>query len=95
MGEMAVFVVWKEMERRWGFLDQQSKEKYETAYQKNKARYGEEMKNYQPSQQFLLELKAKSMKWAAMMTETRVDEYFPIILSSWGRDSEENPNQAF
>ena len=37
------------------------------------------MKNYQPSQQFL-ELKAKmAAKMAAMMTETKVDEYFSII----------------
>ena len=83
----------------WGVLDQQSKERYKTAYQKEKARYGEEMQNYQPSQQ-VLELKAKSLKEeAAMMKESGVDEYFSIILSSWGKDSEENPhlegNQAF
>ena len=76
-------------------LDQQSKEEYVAAYQKDKTSYEEEMKNYQPSQQFL-ELKADSMKeQAAMMTETGVDEYFSIVLSSWGKDSEENPNQAF
>ena len=97
MGEMPVGAVWKEMDRRWGLLDQQSKERFETAYQKDKTRYEEEMKNYQPSQEFL-ELKAKSLKeQATMMSETGVDEYFSIVLSSWGKDNGENPNpnQAF
>jgi hypothetical protein len=76
-------------------LDQQSKERYETVYQKDKDRYRVEMKNYQPSQQFL-ELKAKRLKEQAdKMTVTGVDKYFPAIPSSWGKDSEENPNQAF
>ena len=30
---MAVVVVWKDIDRRWGLLDQQCKERYETAYQ--------------------------------------------------------------
>ena len=73
-------------------LDQQSKEKFEAAYQKDKARYEEEMKNYQPSQHFL-EMKAEWMeKQAAKLTETGMENYFTFLLSSWRKVSGENSN---
>jgi len=92
MGNMAVGDMGKEMGRRWGLLDQQSKEEYVAAYQKDKARYEEEMKNYQPSQEFL-QMKAKRMKKeAAKTTETGMEDYFSFLLSSWRKVSVENPN---
>ena len=90
MGKMAVGDVGKEMGRRWGLLDQHLKEEYVAAYQKDKARYEEEMKNYQPSQQFL-EMKAKRLeKEAAKAKDTGMENYFTFLLSSWKKVSEEN-----
>ena len=90
MGNMAVGEVGKEMGRRWGLLDQQSKEEFVAAYQKDKTRYEEEMKNYQPSQQFL-EMKAKRLeKEAAKAKDTGMENYFTFLLSSWKKVSEEN-----
>ena len=73
------------MGRRWGLLDSQAKLKYEAAFTSDKARYEEEMKNYQPSQQFL-EMKAKEIK-----IKTEVDNYFSFLLSSWRKLSVEQP----
>ena len=50
---VAIGEVGKEIGRIWGLMDQQEKMEYEDAYKQDKARCDEEMKSYQPSQQFL------------------------------------------
>ena len=98
MGIMPVGDVGKEMRRRWGLLDSQAKEKYETAFTRDKARYKKEMKSNQPSQQFL-EMKAKQAlvkKEDNMKTgRTENEKYFSFLLSSWRKCSGENPGIFF
>ena len=98
MGSTSVGDVGKEMGRRWGLLDSQAKEKYETAFTRDKARYKKEMKSNQPSQQFL-EMKAKQAlvkKEDDMKTgRTENEKYFSFLLSSWRKRSGENPGIFF
>ena len=97
MGIMLVGDVGKEMRRRWGLLDSQAKEKYETAFTRDKARYAEEMKSYQPSQQFL-EMKAKQAlvkKEDDMKTGgTENEKYFSFLLSSWMEEVQWGPRRC-
>ena len=53
LGNISVGEVGKELGRRWAVLDKDRKGRYETIHMEAKARYEEEMKSYQPSQQFL------------------------------------------
>ena len=55
LGNISVGKVGKELGRRWAVLDKDRKGRYETIHMEAKARYKEEMKSYQPSQQFLEE----------------------------------------
>ena len=76
MGSMvAIGEVGKEMGRRWGLMDQQEKLKYEDAYKKDKARYEEEMKTYQPSQQFL----DRKVRHDDMKAEIAMGKYFAYL----------------
>jgi len=95
MGNLGLGQVGKEMGRRWSVLDTQTKEKYEAAYMTDKARYEEEKKIYQPSQQFL-EMKAEQVKKQKehVGTETNMEKYFSYLLNSWRKVSEENPSLA-
>ena len=61
LGNISVGQVSKEIGRRWAELDKDKIEKYEVASAKGKARYLNDMKNYQPSKQFL-EKKAEQVK---------------------------------
>ena len=88
MGNMVVGEV-KEMGRRWGLMDQQAKEKYEAAYQRDKVRYEEEMRNYQPSQQFL-DMKAKH-DMLKKGTDGGLEKYFTFLSSEWRKIKEDNP----
>ena len=93
MGNIGVGEVGKEMGRRWGQLDEEGKEKYKAAFLKDKARYEEERKNYQPSEQFL-EMKAEQAKRQKKQAgvETVMEKYFSFLLASWRKVSEENPS---
>ena len=75
-------------------MNSQAKEKYEIAFTRDKARYKEEMMNYQPSQQFL-EMKAKQAQFKKeddMKTVgTENENYFSVLLSSCRKCSGENP----
>ena len=53
LGNISVGEVEKELGRRWAVLDKDRKGRYETIHMEAKPRYKEEMKSYQPSQQFL------------------------------------------
>ena len=88
MGSMvAIGEVGKEMGRRWGLMDQQEKLKYEDAYKKDKARYEEEMKTYQPSQQFL----DRKVRHDDMKAEIAMGTYFAYLQSNWRKIVSENP----
>ena len=95
MGNIGLGQVGKEMGRRWNLLDKQIKERFEAAYIKDKARYEEEMKIYQPSQQFLM-MKANQVKRFNELVgmETAMEKYFSYLLSSWRNVSEMNPTLA-
>ena len=68
LGNISVGEVGKEMGRRWAELDKDKKGKYETIQAKAKVKYEEEMKNYQPSKEFL-EMKAEQDKKKLTGTE--------------------------
>ena len=74
-------------------MDQEGKEKFKAVFLKDKARYEEEMKNYQPSEQFL-ERKAEQAKRQKEQTGkgTALEKYFSFLLTSWRKVSEENPS---
>ena len=76
---VAIGEVGKEMGRRWGLMDQEEKKKFEDAYKEDKARYDEEMKTYQPSQQFL----DKKVKHDDMKAEVAMGKYFAYLQSTW------------
>ena len=80
LGNISVGEVGKEMGRRWAGIDKDMKEKYETAHMEAKARYEQEMSNYQPSQQFL-EKKAEHAKKNFGSKEMR--EYFFFLQENW------------
>ena len=89
----AIGDVGKELGRRWGLIDQEGKKKYEEAFREDKARYEEEMKTYQPSNEFL-ERKAKHdmvLKGGNKESDTDMEKYFFFLQSNWRKISSENP----
>jgi len=97
MGNIAMGEVSKEIGKRWGVLAKNEKERYEAAYLEDKARYGEEMKSYQPSQQFLdMRARQESMNKMKGGDGDRTDgesmvNYFTFLMSNWSRISAETP----
>ena len=81
LGNISVGEVGKEMGRRWAELDKDKKGKYETIQAKAKAKYEEEMKNYQPSKEFL-EMKAEQDRKRLTGTE-HMAEYFSFLKDNW------------
>ena len=79
LGTRAGPEVTRELGRRWGLLSAEEKTAYEKTFREAKEKYNEEMKTYQPSEEFLqqkTELEAK----AVMVS---VKDYFAFLLSSW------------
>ena len=75
LGNISVGEVEKELGRRWAVLDKDRKGRYETIHMEAKARYEEEMKSYQPSQQFL-EKKAEQ-------ASVGIADYFNFLEKKW------------
>jgi hypothetical protein len=75
LGNISVGEVAKELGRRWAVSDKDRKGRYETIHMEAKARYEEEIKNYQPSQEFL---KKKSEQASEGMAE-----YFSFLKENW------------
>ena len=62
MAQLGNISVGKELGRRWAVLDKDRMGRYETIHMEAKDRYEEEMKNYQPSQQFMEKKASKPVK---------------------------------
>ena len=75
MAQLGNISVGKELGRRWAVLDKDRMGRYETIHMEAKARYEEEMKNYQPSQEFL-EKKAEQ-------ASEGMAEYFNFLKKNW------------
>ena len=83
LGNISVGQVSKEIGRRWAELDKDKIEKYEVASAKAKARYLNDMKNYQPSKQFL-EKKAEQVKnQQKKVVSWEMGEYFLFVQRKW------------
>lgn len=85
LGTRAGPEVSKELGRRWGLLAAEEKNVYETACKEAKEKYNEEMKTYQPSEEFLQQkakLEAKAAT-ASVKDGRSVEDYFAFLLSSW------------
>ena len=85
LGTRAGPEVTKELGRRWGLLGAEEKNVYETTCKEAMEKYNEEMKTYQPSEEFLqqkAELEAKAAT-ASVKDGRSVEDYFAFLLSSW------------
>ena len=89
-GNISVGEVAKEIGRRWAMLDKSKKEKYEAASAEAKARYLEDMKNYQPSQHFLEKKAEQAEKQYKKVVGGEMGRYFNFLEGNWMKVAEEN-----
>ena len=90
LGNISVGEVGKELGRRWGLLDKDSKGKYETAHMEDKARYEQEKENYQQSNEFL-EKKAGMVRKTQEVAESGdMVEYFSFLQENWRKVVEDH-----
>eukprot|EP00092_Neocalanus_flemingeri_P090543 GFUD01114700.1.p1 GENE.GFUD01114700.1~~GFUD01114700.1.p1 ORF type:complete len:293 (-),score=117.01 GFUD01114700.1:159-1037(-) len=90
LGNISVGEVGNEMGRRWARLDKAGKEKYEVAHREAKARYTEETKNYQPSQQFLEKKAEEDRKQKKKIESGEMEDYFSFVQENWRKVGEEH-----
>jgi len=89
LGTQAVAEVGKELGRRWGELDTESRAEYQITSNKDKERFAEAMKSYKPSEEFLqkkAEVEAKAataMVTGPGMDSGRFEAYFTFLFTSW------------
>jgi len=86
LGNISAGEIGKELGRRWSGLDAVARRKFEATYAEAKAKYGEEMKNYVPSSEFLEE-KAKKLQAGL---ESEAGKYFSFLEGNWRQIANEN-----
>ena len=100
LGNLSVAEVGKELGRRWTELNVESKAVYELASKQAKQRFDEEMKSYQPSEEFIkkkAEIEARSASVAAessAVSVRTVEAYFAFLFSNWRQVQSGQPDQS-
>ena len=82
LGNISVTEVGKELGKRWAALDKETKSKYENLVTEAKAKYEEQMKTYQPSQEYL-EKRAELDKKKDQKVMKHISEYFTFVEQNW------------
>ena len=82
LGNISVAEVGKELGKRWAALEKETKSKYENMVVEAKARYEEEMKTYQPSQEFL-EKRAVHNRKNEQKASKLASQYFSFVDQNW------------
>ena len=77
--------VMAELGKRWGELDADTKVPYEVESRKEKERYEEEMKVYQPSEEFLKKKADLESGNAVCSSQQQTEDYFTFLLMHWGQ----------
>ena len=75
--------VMSELGKRWAALDADAKAVFELESKKEKERYEEEMKVYQPSEEFLKKKADLESAKAGCSSEQQTEEYFTFLLMHW------------
>merc|ERR1711971_49469 len=75
--------VMTELGKRWGALDTDAKAVYELESKKEKERYEEEMKVFQPSEEFLKKKADLEKSKAGSSSQQQTEEYFTFLLMHW------------
>ena len=95
LGSMDKGQVMTELGKRWGALDADAKAVFELESKKEKQRYEEEMKDYQPSEEFLRkQANLESAKAGRSSQQQQVEGYFTFLLMHWRQVAINNPNNT-
>jgi len=86
--------VMTELGKRWGALDTDAKAVYELESKKEKERYEEEMKVYQPSEEFLKKKADIESGKAGCSSQQQTEEYFTFLLMHWRQVAHSKPNNS-
>jgi high mobility group protein B3 len=102
LGTQSMAEVGKELGRRWGGLDAESKAVCDLASKQAKERFDEEMKSYRPSEEFLKKKAEMEAKKSCSVAERpgvgvgarTVEAYFAFLFSSWRQELSDRPTQS-
>merc|ERR1712192_59751 len=86
--------VMTELGKRWGALDTDAKAVYELESKKEKERYEEEMKVYQPSEEFLKKKADLESVKAGCSSQQQTEEYFTFLLMHWRQVALSKPTNS-
>ena len=86
--------VMKELGKRWAALDAEAKAVFELESKKEKERYEEEMKGYQPSEEFLKKKADLESAKVGCSREQQVEDYFTFLLMHWRQVATNNPTHT-
>merc|ERR1712181_175819 len=86
--------VMTELGKRWGALDTDEKAVYELESKKEKERYEEEMKVYQPSEEFLKKKANLESSKAGCSSQQQTEEYFTFLLMHWRQVAHSKPTNS-
>ena len=86
--------VMTELGKRWGALDTDAKAVYELESKQEKERYEEEMKVYQPSEEFLKKKADLEIGKAGCSSQQQTEEYFTFLLMHWRQVALSKPNNS-
>ena len=94
LGPQSPAEIGKELGRRWAELDPESKAEYERVSKASKEKFEEEMKNYQPSEEFLrkkaeMEARAGEVTSSSLYTPSN---YFTFLFNTWREIHLSQPN---